>query len=228
MNYIDIDAELNESEETYVEMMMRHHEESKAFVLDESKPLLLYVIIHYKLGDSKIDPILVKNLLKGYNVITISVDRSNTNQVIWMAHRHMVNFILIPRIFKNHQIALIKNQCPFSCMLIRLNKNGDGYERISNVEVKTEPWLKPDDAKLKDYATDRNPLPTYLTLSEKSSDGITGVSYPYNTSDEEMAKWAADIESGERNIERPIDAQGIYDQLIEFHNSKGEGKKVDE
>jgi hypothetical protein len=134
----------------------------------------------------------------------------------------MVNFILIPREFRAHQIAVIKNQCPYGCSLIRIAKDGVGYERISQVEVKTEPWFNPDDPTLKKYATNRNSYPTYLTLSEKEHDGIIGVGYPYDHTDEDIAKWAKNYEEGWP--EQPIDAQGIYEQLIEFHDSKTEVK----
>lgn len=188
--------------ETYVEMLKRHDKECQQFILDKTKPILLYVVVQYKHGDAKISNSLAKELLKGYNVITINAYRNDATYVIAMSQRYMVNFILIPKEMRPSTVAEIQNKCPVGTTLIR-RKLGGGYERILKIDIRTEPWLDPEDPKLKNYVSDNNPHPLYLALSESENGGIIGVRYPYSPlTAEEFDYW----ENREVNQKKEFDA----------------------
>lgn len=174
--------------ETYVEMLRRHDKECQQFILDKTKPTLLYVIIQYKYGDGHMDMDLVKSLLRGYNVIPITAYHNDANFIIAMAQRYVVNFILIPKEMRPALVAEIQDRSPVGTTLIR--KVFGGYERILKVEIRTEPWLNPKDSNLKKYSSDNNAWPLYLTLSETEAEGIIGVRYPYKPlTEEEFSYW---------------------------------------
>ena len=59
------------------------------FVPDPYKPTILWMSLY-----GKADKNILKDLVRGYNVMFDQMERSDANKVCWLAHRYMVDFIL--------------------------------------------------------------------------------------------------------------------------------------